>query len=182
MGHPDRSPKPCSSSALTCKLRGMRTYKLIALMVVVFGLSAFGHAEDDVGRVKKAVERSTLNQRGTKPFHLKAVLAPSRDSDRGSNRTGEVEIWWASPTQWRQEVRSPEFHQIAIVNGGQEWQKNEGDYFPEWLSEVAAALIEPSPSLDQVVQQVQEAEVRRLMGNTYFSWAMMSTDGNVEKG
>jgi len=80
------------------------------------GLSALSHADDSVKVVKKAAERSTLNQEGTKPFHLKAELAPSRD--RGSNRTGEVEIWWASPTQWKREVRSPEFHQIAILNGG----------------------------------------------------------------
>lgn len=128
------------------------------------------------------MERSTLNQAGTKPFHLKAVLAPSLDRDRGSNRTGEVEIWWASPTQWRREVRSPEYHQIAIMNGAREWQRNEGDYFPEWLRETSVALIEPVPSLDQILQQVKEAEVRRLMGTTHFSWTMMSTDGNVEKG
>ncbi len=115
------------------------------------------------------MERSTLNQAGTKPFHLKAVLAPSLDRDRASNRTGEVEIWWASPTQWRREVRSPEFHQIAIKNVGREWQKNEGDFFPEWLRETTVALIEPVPSLDQVLQQVKEAEVRRLMGTTHYS-------------
>ncbi len=68
------------------------------------------------------------------------------------------------------------------MNGGQEWQKNEGDYFPEWLRETSVALIEPVPALDQVLQQVKEAEVRRLMGTTHFSWAIMSTDGNVEKG
>jgi hypothetical protein len=79
-------------------------------------------------------------------------------------------------------VRSPEFHQIAILNGGREWQKNEGDYFPEWLRETSVALIDPVPSLDQVLEQVKEAEVRRMAGSTYFSWMMMSTDGKVEKG
>jgi len=128
------------------------------------------------------VERSTLNQPGTKPFHLKAVLAPSLERDRGSNRTGEVDIWWVSPTQWRREVRSPEFHQIAIVNGGREWQKNDGDYFPEWLRETTVALIEPVPSLDQVLQQVKDAEKRSMAGSTYFTWTMMSTDGKVQKG
>ncbi len=158
----------------------MRVCRLIPLLVAVLGVAAFGHAEDDVGTVKKAVERSTLNQPGTKPFHLKAILAPSKDSDRGSNRTGEVEIWWASPTQWRREVRSPEFHQIAIVNGGKEWQKNEGDYFPEWLREVAAALINPIPSLNEVLDQVKTADVKRLIGMTHFSWMIASTDGNVQ--
>src|SRR5260370_32044383 len=68
------------------------------------------------------------------------------------------------------------------MNGAREWQKKEGDYVPEWLRETSVALIEPVPSLDQMLQQVKEAEVRRLMGTTHFSWTMMSTDGNVEKG
>ena len=156
--------------------------KAMVVLVLGLGLSVLGHADDPEMTVKKAVEHSTLNQPGTRPFHLKAVIAPSRERDRGSNRTGEVEIWWASPTQWKREVRSPEFHQIAIVNSGKEWQKNEGDYFPEWLRETSVALIEPVPFLDQVLEQVKEAEVKKLMGSTYYSWTVMSTDGKVEKG
>jgi len=160
--------------------------KIIARVMIVLagilGSIALGRADESEKLVKKAAERSTLNQAGTKPFHLKAVLAPSFERDRGSNRTGEVEMWWASPTQWRREVRSPEFHQIAIVNGGREWQRNEGEYFPEWLRETSMALIEPVPSLDEVLKHLKDAEVRRLMGGTYFSWTMMSTDGKVEKG
>jgi len=154
---------------------------MIAL-VSVFVFSAGSFADEPEDLVRKAVERCTLNQAETKPFHLKAVLAPSLDRDRGSNRTGEVEYWWASPTRWKREVRSPEFHQIVIVNSEKEWQKNEGDYFPEWLRETSVALIEPVPSLEQVLRQVEEADVHNLMGTTHFSWAMMSTDGNVEKG
>jgi len=152
------------------------------MLVGVLASIASGRADDSEKLIKKAVERSTLNQAGTKPFHLRAVLAPSFERDRGSNRTGDVEIWWASPAQWRREVRSAEFHQIAIVNGGREWQKNEGEYFPEWLREISTALIEPVPLLNEVLKQVKEAEVKRLMGGTYFSWTMMSTDGKVEKG
>ena len=156
--------------------------RVIIALVAMLAFAALGHADDAEKIVKKAVERCTLNQAGTKPFHLKAVLAPSFERDRGSNRTGEVEYWWASPTQWRREVRSPEFHQIAISNAGSEWQKNEGAYFPEWLRETSVALIEPVPSLEQVLKQIEEADVLRLMGTTHFSWMMMSSDGKVEKG
>jgi hypothetical protein len=152
------------------------------MWVGLLGFTASSRADDSEKLIRKAVERSTLNQPGTGPFHLKAVLAPRLERDRGSNRTGEVEIWWASPTQWRREVRSPEFHQIAIVNGGREWQKNDGGYFPEWLRETTVAMIEPVPSLDQVLQQVEDAEKRTMAGSTYFTWTMMSTDGKVEKG
>lgn len=77
-------------------------------------------AEDLTGQVKKAVEKITLDQPGTKPFHLKAEYAPSFERDKDSRRTGEVEIWWESPTHWRRAVRSPEFRQIAIVDGARQ--------------------------------------------------------------
>lgn len=162
----------------------MRTYARIAacLAAASLGLSALAREKDPAGLVKKAVERSTLDQPGTKPFHLKAVLAPSFSRDQGSNRTGEVEIWWVSPTQWRREVRSPDFHQVDIVNGAQEWQKNEGDYFPEWLRELATELVEPVPDLAQVLRQVDEADVKSFAGSVYCSWTEMSTNGTVEKG
>lgn len=54
---------------------------------------ALGHAENLAKEVKKAVERSTLDQPGTKAFHLRATVAPSFERDKESGRTGEVEIW-----------------------------------------------------------------------------------------
>jgi hypothetical protein len=139
-------------------------------------------SEDMTGRVRKAVERSTLDQPGTKPFHLRAVLAPSFEQDKESHRTGEVEIWWASPTRWRREVRSPEFFQIEVVDGGRDWQKNEGDYFPEWLRVIAVALVRPVPDLDQVQEWVKTAEVRSLMGQTNIIWETVSRDGYAQEG
>lgn len=159
----------------------MRASKFMAVLLCVLGLSAFAQAETPAAAIKKAAERSRLDQHGTKPFHLKAALAPSLP-DRGPDRTGAIEIWWASPTQWKREVRSPEFHQLVIVNDRQEWQRNDGEYFPEWLREVAVALVDPVPNMDQVLEQVGTGEVKKLMGMTHFSWAMMSTDGSVEKG
>jgi hypothetical protein len=131
-------------------------------------------------RAKKAVKKSTLNQNGTKPFHLKATIAPSR-ADRGAERTGAVEYWWKSPQEFRREVRSPGFHQILVVTGGHESQANEGDYFPEWLREAAVALVEPAPHLEQTLKEMESGEVKRLMGNTYASWMSFSTDGTAKK-
>ena len=91
-----------------------------------------------------------------------------------------MEIWWASPTQWKREVHSPDFHQIAVMNGSQQWQKNEGEYFPEWLREIAVALIEPVPSLDHVSEQAKTGEVRDIFGTTDFSWIELSNDGNMQ--
>ena len=124
--------------------------------------------------LRKQIERSTLDQPGTRPFHLKAVVAPSFERDKDSGRNGEVEIWWASPTQWKHEVRAPQFHQIEVVNGSQHWQKNDGDYFPEWLRETAIELIKPVPAIDEVLEHAKSAEVRHLGRMTNLNWTTPS--------
>lgn len=148
--------------------------KVKGTVVLIFlsglGLSAPARPDDPAKLIRKAVELSTLNQPGTKPFHLKAILAPSPSPYKDPNMTGEIEYWWISPSQFKREVRTPGFHQIAIVKDGKEWQKNEGDYFPEWLRETAVALIEPVPNLDEVLKQSANGEARSLFGSTHVSW------------
>ncbi len=126
------------------------------------------------------MEQCTLDQPGTRPFHLKADLAPSFARDNASGRTGEVEIWWASSTQWKREVRSPEFHQVEIMNDGKSWQKSEGDYFPEWLRETALELVKPVPALDRVLEQIPTGEVKRLMGQVSIDWTTVSGTAEVK--
>jgi hypothetical protein len=171
----------CSNFRLMDILPAMHRTWTTTILALILAISGVSHAKDAAARIRKAVEKSTLNQPGTKPFHMKAVVAPTKASERASNRTGTVEIWWAAPDRWRRELHSPEFQQIEIVNGAREWQKNEGDYFPEWLREVAVALIDPVPSLDTVLAQVDSGEEKKLMGMSHFSWMMMSSNGSVEK-
>ncbi len=139
-----------------------------------------GNSEDLAKRVKKAVAESTLNQPGTKPFHLRAELAPSLARDIGSGRTGTVEIWWESPTEWRREVNCPVFHQVQVVSGGHTWQKNDGDYFPEWLQETAVELIDPLPKLQDALGQIDGADIKYLMGSTYIEWMIPSSNGQSQ--
>ena len=151
-----------------------------SLLALLTAVPSFAKEPTDI--IRKAVQRSTLNQPGTKPFHLKATLAPSKPDASSSGHTGEIEIWWTSPTQWRREVHSLGFRQIEIVNGSQTWQKNEGDYFPEWLYELAVALINPIPDIDKTVKDADDGDLKKLMGNTYFTWMIMSSNGATEKG
>src|SRR5689334_8122313 len=153
---------------------------ILLLLMVLFWTGRLAHADDMVRTVKKAVERSTLDQTGTKPFHLKATLKPSFERDEQAGLTGDIEIWWASPRRWRREIHTPHFSQTMIVDGDQEWQKNDGDYFPEWLREVAVALVEPVPNLNHILEQVKGCDVRMLMRQINCSWMEKSSDGNVE--
>jgi hypothetical protein len=152
---------------------------LPALLLLALPLAA--HSEDNASRVRKAIERSTLDQPGTKPFHLKATLAPSRPSDDSSDRIGTIEIWWASPTQWKRDLAIPGFHLVEITDGTGHWQHTDGDYFPEWLREIALSLIQPVPNRDQVLSRIKTAEVRTILGSTYFSWMEFSSNGETSK-
>lgn len=139
---------------------------LIAIMV----WPAFSHAENLEKVIKKAVERSTLDQPGTKPFHLRATLAPSFVRNKDSGRTGEIEIWWASPTKWKRELQTPAFHRVEIVDGDRHWEKNDGDFFPEWLREIALELVKPIPALDEVLEHARSAERVQMGPMTNLNW------------
>jgi hypothetical protein len=146
----------------------LRLGLFFALLVVsMFSVSA-GDWRD---QIRSAVEKSTLNQPGTPPFHLRAELSPYRPGIEPASLTGTIEIWWVSPTQWKREIQSPQFHQLAIMNNGREWQHNDGDYLPEWLREITDDLLDPIPDLDRVLDESGGA------GN----WQSFSTDGSVRK-
>jgi hypothetical protein len=139
-------------------------------LLLALGLSTTMRGEDDLSRVKSAVKRSTLDQPGTHPFHLKAILSPSLDRDKDLGRTGEIEIWWSAPGVYRREVSSPGFHQLRIVNGGRVWEKDEGEYFPEWLRVVADAILRPLPAESGALRDVKPDDKKTLMGSTYLDW------------
>lgn len=158
-----------------------RRITLFALGLCAGGLCGMTARADDAARlVKKAAAASTLDQPGTKPFHLKAELAPSLARDSGSVRTGEIEIWWESPTQWRRELHCPIFHQVMVVSQGKVWENDDGDYFPEWLRETAVAVIDPIPQLRDVLEQMKSGEVKHLFGMTHISWMIPSSNGEVQ--
>jgi hypothetical protein len=153
----------------------------VAVLCLVTFSAVAAQANDLAKLVKKAVETCTLDQPGTRPFHLKAEYAPSRERDNDSHRTGDIEIWWETPTKWRREVRSPEFHQVAIVDGEKQWQKNDGDFFPNWLRELAVAIVRPVPlPMDVLLQRVKTADVRRIMGQTNIDWDPTSGPGDAQ--
>jgi hypothetical protein len=156
----------------------MRAIFTIALLL---SLSFSVQAENDVSLVRKAIDRCTLDQPGTRPFHLVATLAPSFGRDSASNRRGSIEIWWASPTQWKRDLTIPGFHLVEITDGSRHWQHSEGDYFPEWLREISIAIIQPVPNRDQVLTRIKTAEVRSALDTTYFSWMEFSSNGATTK-
>jgi len=105
-------------------MRPLLRVGLLFTLFVVPVLSVFGADWRD--QIRTAVAKSTLDQPGTPPFHLRAELSPYRPGIEPAFLTGTIEIWWVSPTQWKREIQTPQFHQLAIMNDGKEWQQNDG--------------------------------------------------------
>jgi hypothetical protein len=144
------------------------------LVVVVAGFcfcgSCHAHAADGLKLALKSAKKSTLDQPGTHPFHMRATLAPSMERDKASNRTGEIEFWWKAPGQYRRELRAPGFHQVEIVSDGRVWQKNEGDYMPDWLDETANAMLHPLPAESNAMHGAPPELMKTMMESTYLNW------------
>jgi hypothetical protein len=91
----------------------------------------------------QAVRSSRLNQAGSPPFHLKAVI---REPDaRDSRYTAEIEEDWVAPDKWRRTIKTPDFTQALIVNGDKESETVTGDYYPFWLRYTVTAIFDLVP-------------------------------------
>lgn len=95
---------------------------------------------------QRAVRESSLTLPAGKPFHLRASIAEA--GEPGSDYRAKIEEYWVSPSKWRRTIESPNFSQTLVVNGEAVYEKDDGDYFPFWLSEFLTALFDPLPMLD----------------------------------
>lgn len=57
-----------------------------------------------------------------------------------------------SNEKWRRTIRSPHLVQTLIVNGDKVFEKDEGDYYPWWLTDLVTAVFDPLPMLEQLKQ------------------------------
>ena len=63
---------------------------------------------------------------------------------------------------------------MQVVDGRKVWQKNEGEYFPDWLRRVTHELVTPVPQPEEVWQGLQHAEVKVIAGQRHLSWELPS--------
>ncbi len=68
------------------------------------------------------------------------------------------------------------------MNKGQVWEKDEGDYFPEWLRNMVVALVSPVPPLMHVLDEVKDVDGHPQRGDTYAQWRTMGSYGTVGNG
>jgi hypothetical protein len=124
------------------------------IAVTVLALAAYAASADDAVPVanvtEKALQQSQITLPGSKPFHLVATIVET--TDPGSEPRAKIEEYWLSPTKWRRTITSHGFSQTRIVKGDAVLEKNTGDYFPSWLSQMLTAVVDPVPMLGVIKQ------------------------------
>lgn len=126
---------------------------LAVVLLILSNASAFASGDAQISLAEaatNATEQSKLTLSGNSPFHLKVVIAETTNPD--SEYKAEVEEYWFSNEKWRRTVRSPHLAQTRIVNGDKAFEKNEGDYYPWWLTDLVTAILDPLPMLEQLRQ------------------------------
>jgi TonB family protein len=92
-----------------------------------------------------ALASSLLTAPGSRPFHLKLTIRDVQNPD--SNDHGEIEEFWASPTQWKRIVTAPNLKHITIVDETGRHIESSGDYMPLWLRGFITAIEDPIPAV-----------------------------------
>ncbi len=95
---------------------------------------------------KKAMERSQITAPGSRPFSLKAKVVEITNL-ANANYQAEIEEYWVAPDKWRRVVMTSSFSETLIVNGDKKSEQLTGDYYPNWLRTVVAAMFDPGDRL-----------------------------------
>jgi len=125
----------------------VRIATLIVVSVVAFSLHAAAGDLDDLP--EKAIERSQITSPGSRPFVLRAkVLEATNPANTKYN--AEIEEYWVASNKWRRTVKTSDFSQTLIVNGEKTSEQLTGDYYPNWLRTIVAAIFDPGKPLQGV--------------------------------
>ncbi|MGH9494167.1 MAG: hypothetical protein ACRD3B_04150, partial [Candidatus Sulfotelmatobacter sp.] len=115
--------------------------RAMLLSLIVLSLSAL--AADSISDLpRKAIEKSQITLPGSHPFLLKAKLVEITNLSNADYKA-EIEEYWVAPDKWRRVVKTNKFTQTLVVNGGQTSEQLTGDYYPNWLRTIVAAMFDP---------------------------------------
>lgn len=126
----------------------MRAVFLVLLSLCL--LSSFATAGDSITDLpKKAIERSQITAPGSSPFILKANVVEITNL-ANLNYHAEIEEYWVAPDKWRRTVKTSNFSETLIVNGDKKSEQVTGDYYPNWLRTLVAAMFDPGDRLQGI--------------------------------
>jgi len=119
-----------------------------AMLVCLLASATFAQMQGNawLETAARAVQNSKLTLPGSRPFHLRAEVIEV--GEPGSDYQAKIEEYWASPEKWRRTIGSPAFSQTLIANGASTMEKDDGDYYPIWLSQIITSIFELAPDLE----------------------------------
>lgn len=128
----------------------LRARHAISILVSLFACASFAAAGDSIADLpKRALERSQITSPGSHPFVLKAkVIEVTNPSNLDYH--AEIEEYWVAPDKWRRMVKTSSFSETLVVNGDKTSEQITGDYYPNWLRTLVAAIFEPGAALQGV--------------------------------
>lgn len=132
-------------SGVESRVSNFRLTTSILIFLVAFCSLAIA---DDVSPdlPKKATERSQITLRGSHPFVLKAKVSEITNPSN-ANYQAEIEEYWVAPDKWRRVVKASGFSETVTVNGAKTSDDITGDYSPNWLRTLVAAIFDPGAEI-----------------------------------
>ena len=125
-----------------------RTRTTLSILISAVLCSSLAMADDAMSDLPtKAMERSQITTPGSHPFVLRASVLEETNPANEDYRA-EIEEYWLAPDKWRRTVKTAHFSQTLIVNGEKTSEQSTGDYYPNWLRTIVAAIFEPGTALD----------------------------------
>lgn len=119
----------------------------LPVLISLLALTSLSVAVDSLDELpKKAIEHSQITLPGSHPFVLKAKVLEVTNPSNASYQT-EIEEYWVAPDKWRRTVKTPSFSETLIVNGKKTSEQLTGDYYPNWLRTIVAAIFDPGDAL-----------------------------------
>jgi hypothetical protein len=122
-----------------------------------------------------AIEESQLTLPGSRPFHLKARVFEKTDLDNDDHNAEIVEDW-VSPDKWRRTIKSGQFSEVLVANGGNVTERSEGDYYPNWLRTIVNGIFDPGAAL-QGINLTQSGDTARMRLSSNGKFEVDAEDG-----
>jgi hypothetical protein len=96
---------------------------------------------EDEALLDHMIATNVLTTPSAPPFH--AILEIISEPSSSTEHHGRIEIFWADPTSYSLKLETPEFGQTLIVSGDKVQELDRGDFYPGWVRDFAAALLDP---------------------------------------
>jgi TonB-like protein len=146
VGDADRAYTNRRTNMPMLPLRVTASILILVALLTFSGLAIAADSRTDLPQ--RAINRSQITLPGSRPFVLRAKVVEITNP-ANTNYNAEIEEYWVAPDKWRRVVKTSSFSETLIVDGGKTDELITGDYFPNWLRTVVAAIFDPGSAIKE---------------------------------